>query len=109
MKKSYFIRKIFLCALLFSYYQSNAQCSFSINASSSTNKSCKTALEEVVWIDLVNASATNNDLIKNISSSSWNADGISKSFVNNNEFVQTIVAETNTSRMMFVKIHSLQS
>ena len=100
MKKFYFLPTIVLIVLLLSNFQLKAQCTFSISANSSTNKSCKTALEDVVWLDANNVSVTNNDVIKNIPSGSWNADGVSKNFVNNNEFVQTVVAETNTSRMI---------
>ncbi len=77
-----------------------AQCYFTLQADTVLPKSCKYAIENVVWRDFVNTSSAQNDIIKIGGGNSWNADARSVNEVYNNGFVQTVVVETNTNRMI---------
>ncbi len=89
-----------LVFLLTTSFQSNAQCFFTLTGDTTNIKTCKYALENVVWSNLTNTAAAQNDIIKTAGGASWNADAISVNKVYNNGFMQTIVVETNTSRMI---------
>ena len=78
----------------------NAQCYFTLTGDTTANKSCKYALENVVWTNLNGTAAAQNDIIKPGGSNAWDADAISANLVYNNGFMQTIVVETNTNRMI---------
>ena len=57
-------------------------------------------MEDVVWSNLTNTAAAQNSIIKTAGSNNWNADGTTPNLVHNNGFMQTVVAETNTARMI---------
>src|SRR5690606_25658916 len=97
-KKSIY-KWIILIGLLSTPFISNAQCYFTLTGDTTNVKTCKYALENVVWTNLTNTAAAQNDIIK-IAGSSWDADAISANKVYNNGFMQTIVVETSTSRMI---------
>jgi hypothetical protein len=69
--------------------------------SGSTSAACKEAVEEVVWrkADLVNTSATGNDLVKIQSGGSWNGGAASMNLVDNNGYFQFTATQINTARM----------
>ena len=85
---------------IFSISNANAQCYFTLTGDTTANKSCKYALENVVWTNLTGTSAAQNDIIKPGGVNAWDADAISANQVYNNGFMQTVVVETNTNRMI---------
>ncbi|MCB9364818.1 MAG: T9SS type A sorting domain-containing protein [Flavobacteriales bacterium] len=85
---------------LFSISNASAQCYFTLTGDTTASKSCKYALENVVWTNLSGTAAAQNDIIKIGGTNNWDADAISANKVYNNGFMQTIVVETNTNRMI---------
>jgi len=78
----------------------NAQCYFTLTSDTTANKSCKYALEDVVWSNLNGTSAAQNSIIRPVGPAGWNTDAISVNQVYDNGFMQTTVVETNTNRMI---------
>jgi ribosomal protein S4E len=64
-----------------------------------TSSSCLLAKQKVKFTDLVNLSASSNNLTKYYPSNNWDAGAASFNNVYNNGYVYTIAAETNTNRM----------
>ena len=92
-----------LVLIIFSFFSisnANAQCFFTLTGDTTANKSCKYALENVVWTNLSGTVAAQNDIIKIGGTNNWDADATSANKVYNNGFMQTIVVETNTNRMI---------
>ncbi|MCB9336459.1 MAG: hypothetical protein H6586_09930, partial [Flavobacteriales bacterium] len=98
----FFKRVLIIFLALFSFFTNNlsAQCFFTLTGDTTANKSCKYALENVVWSNLNGTVAAQNDIIKIGGSNNWDADATSVNQVYNNGFMQTIVVETNTNRMI---------
>jgi hypothetical protein len=90
----------FIIIALLSFSNANAQCYFTLTGDTTANKSCKYALENVVWTNLSGTVAAQNDIIKIGGANAWDADAISANKVYNNGFMQTIVVETNKNRMI---------
>jgi hypothetical protein len=68
-----------------------------------TPSACRESVSDVVWV-IASSSPRNtistNTLTKLINNGSWDGNGFSLQSVNNNGYMQTTVAETNTERMM---------
>jgi hypothetical protein len=74
---------------------------FSVRNDSIINPSCKYAFEEVAWQSLsgLTLNGTNN-VSKTTGTNTWDVGGFSYNKVEDGGFLQTIVNETNTSRMI---------
>ncbi len=90
----------FLILSIFSSNISYGQCYFTLTGDTTNLKTCKYALENVVWSNLVGTVAAQNDIIKIAGVAAWDVDAISVNKVYNNGFMQTIIVETNTNRMI---------
>ncbi len=74
---------------------------FSIRSDSSTKYSCNYAFEEAGWQSLSSVELNgSNNITKVGSSSGWDAGGFSYNKVEDGGFMQTIIDETNTNRMI---------
>jgi len=91
---------LFLLLSSYSFNNITAQCYFTLTGDTTNLKTCKFALENVVWKNLTGTVAAQNDIIKIGGINNWDADAISVNKVYNNGFMQTIVVETNTNRMI---------
>ena len=101
MLKSILFTKVFALVILsLISFQSKSQCQLFVSADTVAYNSCRYAVEDVVWDNLVNTTATGNNIEKTAAGNSWNADATSLNMVYNNGFVQTIADETTTNRMI---------
>lgn len=72
-------------------------------AGSPASSACKEAVVDVVWMVTASGSKnyiSGNTLTKMISNGTWDGNGFSAQSVSNNGYMQTIVAETNETRMI---------
>jgi hypothetical protein len=95
MRKIYIL--VFLLTSLFNFLQ--AQCHFTISPIP-TSDGCYEAVEDVVLRALNNTSTTANNVVKIASSNNWNGGFYSTASVNDYGYMQTVVNETNTNRMV---------
>lgn len=99
LKLPLFKTRIFFFLFIVFSISAKAQCEFNISANPYNDRSCLYAVEEVVWTDLVGVTANANSIQKT-SNNGWNADAISKNFIHKNGFVQTVIDEENTTRLI---------
>ena len=100
MSNTTILRSAILAILMVSSVLLKAQCFFTLTADSVNYRSCKYAIEDVVWSNLTNTAAAQNSIIKNAGTANWDADATTPNLVHNNGFMQTVVVETNTARMI---------
>jgi len=84
---------LFFCGLFHAY----GQCDLTISPNPAASN-CLYTYEEVVWTNLVNVAATDNDISKTSGGNNWNAGASSTASVSNFGFAFTVVAESNTNR-----------
>ena len=89
-----FILLIFKMLLANSIY---SQCEFTIS-SETVVSGCFETVEEVVWTDLVNSTAINNDLQKTSGGTGWNGGAASVQAIGYGGSAYTVVNETNRRR-----------
>ncbi|MCC7332910.1 MAG: T9SS type A sorting domain-containing protein [Flavobacteriales bacterium] len=77
-----------------------SQCYFTTTGDTTSIKTCKYTLENVVWKNHVGTASTLNNITKPAGIASWDSDAVSENKVYNNGFVQTIIAENNSDRMI---------